>query len=734
MNFTGKQLVEVGFFCLIVAFALTERLSPLVDYSAFPGNYIAGEEPVLTNIDGYYYLLKAEEWQNGSARQVKRAIPDGLEEKKTPLLSICIATLAKVTGMSLNRAGLYLPVFFSLAFTLPLFLLGFAWGKNTTALIATAVTLLAPSYVSRNCYGFLDTDCLNSFFPVMAVYLAVGLVRAEEKKRLGLFYALCLLNYTLFLLWWNNSPVPPTLLALLPALLALGLRRQAQKQTTAATLVAATGMVLPLLVVNGTETLTLFVTSSVDLFKLFVSGAEQLFPNPGIMVGELSPISILELSGHIFFIKWLILCSLLGLTLLCYHHFREAVLLLPLLVTGCCTFLLGRRFEIFFTPVAGLGFAFFCYQALIFICRFLHRRWQTTTAHTVLYAAVALLCGSQFSRFAGIPPVFNAPVIEGMQQLRTQTEPDAVVWNFWGAGYPIMYWGQRDTINDGGVFSLPIRTWATAVPLAAGSDRFAANFINFYISAGTDGLHGYFEQMQAAELPGWQLLQQALSQGPESIDTVYAALPKRERDLLQKKIFPAPARPVYLFLEKRMATFSTYPCWFGQWDPDTRHSNRYLVRFNLTLPPGALRASADSPLPQRARLSIDPATGVMTAPAALKEPVQLAEIYTTDEKKSVRHIPGKGQKKTVTPHYAFTYTTKPFLIKESGRYVADIIPEFHRVLIRDKQMADSLVHRLFWRKNSHDPRYFTPVKSQNGVYQIWRVSSDMSPAPEEKTP
>lgn len=61
---------------------------------------------------------------------------------------------------------------------------------------------------------------------------------------------------------------------------------------------------------------------------------------------------------------------------------------------------------------------------------------------------------------------------------------------------------------------------------------------------------------------------------------------------------------------------------------------------------------------------------------------------------------------------------------DSGRYVAELLPEQSQIVLHDRKKADCVVNRLFRRKNDYNPKYFQPVDIQSQDYQVWAVSGD----------
>ena len=292
-QFAVKDIIML---LLIVGVGLWVRLDNLIIWYDFPDAAFIDGQPLLTNFDGYYYLRLARDLVEHSytATDTLRAVPDYWSRPfPPPLLSHVIAKLAQVTPFSLDWVGVTLPAFFGALLALPLFGLGWMYGGRVCAYTTALFGVLSHYYVFRTQLGWLDTDCLNVFFPLAITLSFMGFALCRDWKRYFYFF-LGGLGYCLFILWWDQATQVVTVLSVIPAVLALVFYYRPSLREGVVFVSILTAVIVLCLSFFGWGTLGQVLSRIFSLYRYISKGEAGLFPNIGVTVAEQGPVDFVE--------------------------------------------------------------------------------------------------------------------------------------------------------------------------------------------------------------------------------------------------------------------------------------------------------------------------------------------------------------------------------------------------------------------------------------------------------
>lgn len=710
---------------ILLSVAFLQRILPITGWNAFPGSYTVEGEAILTNVDGYYYLNAAKEILEGnySTTETHRAIPDTISRSPLPpLLSVLTAAIARISGISVNWVGAMLPAILSLSIAVPIFFFGWRYGGAIAAVAATAICLLAPAYLGRNNFGFYDTDCLNALFPFSCALFFLLFATTRNCWRY-LFLLAGMLTTLLFFWWWDQALAPPMVLALGPLILALLFFYRPAKGEGLLFFTAAILCCIAGIATIGLENLAEIPKIALGIFFHISKQSPIPYPDMGSGIAEQEALPWKSFASGTFAFSALFPCALLGLALLVYRARKEALLLLPIVLVALFTFLFARRFVIFAVPVFSLGIGIFFAELYGISCKS-GKRWLIHGCGTAILLLMLAISWKNFQNTPDPLPIFSQPSLAGMKTLQ-QTEENAVVWSWWDQGHPLVYWGERDTVNDGMVHDSE-RTYCTAVPLVAQNDRFAANFMNFYVARGKAGRQEFLRLAAAEGLNGEEALQQMLTVGPQQAASLYPKISTENSAAMCRLLFPKQQRPIYLFLDIRQ-TNMLWIHFFGTWNVGKRQWQKVLPMMRFFLPEKEREKLLQGNLPNGKDLRIDKETLLLHLPSLSSEPIALSELVITDGKESKITRPAE---EVVSRQYNFQEdviaSDRRHYFTNSGRFSFDINLHTGQMLLRDRNLAEGLSNRLFWRHGEYDARYFVPVELHQPFYQVWRVESDMA--------
>jgi dolichyl-diphosphooligosaccharide--protein glycosyltransferase len=553
------------------------------------------------------------------------------------------------------------------------------------AAVAICVGLCSRYYVYRSNVGWFDTDCLNATLALSVTYLFLRFGMISTPRRYLYLAGGCLVAL-FFFLWWDQTPTAVAVIVLCPLALAAALYYRPRGSERWLAIGAVALIVSGLLIWQGPRIFWLPLEKTMVAMGYLTKAQLGDFPNTAQSVTEQTRPDLLSLAristgnvmtfllGHIGLV-WLLICKK-----------RQALPLLVLFGVGCFSFFFARRFLIFLNPFLAIGLGFAVQQLWN-----LQWRWPRARTGVVLFAA-GMIC--LFTARDSLQRVYwpkeIAPIVAGQHRLSEESSADALVWAWWDHGYPIRYWSQRATINDGSLHNGP-RTVSNAIPLSSGNPRQAANFMHFYAVRGVPGLQAVLDQSDSPA-KGMQLMRRVFEAGPEA-----AAPLLRQAGLtpLHQWIgffFPEQRREIYLFLDLRVALTAHWWHWFGTWDIATQqgtHGKFQLVR-NCRLDGGRI---------QGPDLSVDTGKGVLTWK---QRKVPLARFYHND---------GRTLKRSDYPRDSRWY----FAFHQASRVGALI----------DRNFSETVFNQLYMFENP-DLRYFSLHSQHFPYYQIWKVASDGS--------
>ena len=705
-----QRWFEIAALVLIIAVGVLFRLDDLGNWRQFERRAFFDRQPIHTTFDAWFYLSLSQDLLDGTYLPVheKRGVPDSPPRPAPPpLISVMAAGLAQATGFSLSWIGALLPVVLAPLLVVPLYLLGRFYGGPLVGFAAALLAPLSPIYVLRSNIGRFDTDCLNVIFTVTAAlfFLYFGI---DKSRRRYLYFSGGLLVYGLFLWWWDQASAVVSAITLLPLAVALAFfYRPARREGLIFLGLFGGSSLIPLLLIGPDLPLKL-VQGLWSKFLYISKDAAGFFPNTGVTLSEqmrpslpqviamINGLSLPQPADLLVKIGYSLplLAALAGILLLCRRQPRASLFLIALAGLAAGSFF-ANRFLLFLPPLFGLGIGYF----LLAISRRLQRYAPLPTVAAGLLLLLLLLPLYLHNRGATAWPKESGPVVAGMAATRDHTPPEAIIWAWWDHGYALNYYAKRATVNDGSVHNGE-RTVYNAIPLVTESYRLAANFIQFYAARGSSGMHLFYQAHGNDQAAGLRLIKEVLAAGPLrgrhllKKAGLAGAGPYQTPDQWLEFFFPAPRRPVYLFLDDLLLRTSYWWYWFGSWDID-KHDGRhpFLKSFyDIRLGNGWLTGSRG--------LRINTTTGEMF--------VDHDRVRTSLSRLS---ISDGGRRRDLDFGKDGIYR---FALNRQQGYGACM----------DRELADSVFSKLFIQGLTPD-RYFRPVTRHPGVYQLWEVQGDI---------
>jgi dolichyl-diphosphooligosaccharide--protein glycosyltransferase len=736
-------LVLLALFA-ILALGFFVRFDNLGHWRSNPERYFFGEQqnPLTLTVDAYYFMDGARDIINGryTALDEDRLAPTGYQRSAwPPLISLVLAGVTLLTGISLEWGAVLLPPFFSLFLGIAAFLLGRELGmrvqhrlideryRRTSAEImglATALaTLLSPALAIRGTVGWFDTDTLNVAFVISAAFLSLRFNAAKNGKGQALWFTLGGFNLLFFIWWWHTTTLVPLALAGLPMLIAVLLVARRSIRQLALWFVLGLVLLVSAAAVGGIHIFDpAWVWNYISSMWLYITGdagGHSSFPLAAAAGSEQqSVISLTAFAQSVTGTTTPLVLGIIGWCFLVFTGFRSLWSLASLIFVAALSFT-ANRFLIFAAPLFGLGVGTMAFFLWLMVPKIL-RRFPQLTDNKSFSASLADIAGKGvvLSILAGLAlvapyeaiqaqnsttPRRHPVLLEAMADLRHHTPENAVIWASWGHGHPLVFYSERAAIADG-VFHPAEVVYALNLPLAAREDRFAANWIQFFATHGIHGMHRANSRFGTGEddwASGITALKQLLGAGPEDARIIVVRdyhFTEETVDEALSFLFPSSHRPLYLFIDYLQVRQNIF--YWGLWDPATRSApqHSYLGQFyNLQqTAPGVFTAI------YRGRpITIDLAQGEVTNNNGTS-PIHSANIKTSSH-----------------------FETMP--LNPDASLLISLFPQSRSGVIGPDYLMDTVFTRLFFEQR-YDGRYFQPVdvRSDRG-YGVWRVTGDSLP-------
>jgi asparagine N-glycosylation enzyme membrane subunit Stt3 len=743
-SFTFTQALTWVGLVAVLFLGFFVRFDNLGYWRSNPDRYFFGEQqnPLTLTVDAYYFMDGARDIINGryAALDEDRLAPTGYQRSAwPPLISVVLAGVTLLTGISLEWGAVLLPPFFSLFLGIAAFLLGRELGmriqhrlideryRRTAAalmgLAAALATLLSPSLAIRGTVGWFDTDTLNVAFVLSAAFLSLRFSSARHHREQVLWFFLWGCTVLLFIWWWHSTTLVPLALAGLPMMIAVLLVARRSLRQLAVWLMLGLVLLIIVAAASGTNIFDpVWVWNYISSMWLYITGdagGHSSFPLAAAAGSEQqSVISLAAFAQSVTGTTTPLVIGIVGLCFLVFTGFRSLWSLASLIFVAALSFT-ANRFLIFAAPLFGLGVGAMAFFLWLMVSTTMQRFSRPTDnksfSTTLLNGAVKGIVLSILAGLALIAPYQSIqaknsstprrhPVLlEAMADLRHHTPENAVIWASWGHGHPLVFYSERAAIADG-VYHPAEVVYALNLPLAAREDRFAANWMHFFATRGIRGMHRANSLFGTGEddwASGITALKQLLDAGPEDARIIVV----RDYHFTEEKVdealsflFPSSHRPLYLFIDYLQVRQNIF--YWGLWDPATRSAPQqsYLGQFyNLQQTEQGVFTAIYRGRP----IIIDLTQGILTTNNGTS-PIHSANIKTTSQ-----------------------FETMP--LNPDASLLISIFPEARSGVIGPDYLMDTVFTRLFFEQR-YDGRYFQPVdvRPERG-YGIWRVTPDSPP-------
>jgi len=503
----NRKTVILVFICIVVAYGVSchQRLADYRFWMENPRDYVVDNVTAMSSLDAYYWLKMAREIDNGTLGKGTvspiKGYPDLVHfalKDKPSLLAELISLAKNFTGGDYYKAGLLLIPFLAGLFIFPLFFYFNRLGFGASAILGGLVGSLGHAYYDRTMMGRVDTDLLNTFFPLTVACFILAM-RREKTWRANIFLATGA-GITMYLYsWWYQVPAFILVFLFFMALHLL-FGRVSWKQIVTVLLIYLlfSG---PHYVLQSLESLRTFL---VAYFTPAPPAGNIAWPNILHTVAEVQTRSLATKFNMLHGFRPFVFAGFAGLLYLCLRRFRQMIPIGPLLIIGCWAMVGPARFVMYLAPFIGIGVG----VLIELLIRYGGGKLRLKPLLVPLTSSALMFI--LFFSTAGYTSygLHTAPIMS-METTRAMLEIKRIVPKhspmftpFWAFGYPLMEIGDFATYHDGGLQG-GMRSALTARAVVSSRQEDMVSLLSYLEDNGFNGLN---RQIKKENLSGDQML------------------------------------------------------------------------------------------------------------------------------------------------------------------------------------------------------------------------------------
>ena len=463
---------------------------------------VVDQVTAMSTYDAYYWIKMAREMDQGIMQKGQpdplKGYPDLEDYPETPsLLAHCISLATRFNGGDYYRGALLLTPLLAGLFVFPLFVYCQALSFGAAAVLGGLIGTFCLGYYPRSNLGYVDTDMLNTFFP-LAVTAFIVLIGKSRSLRTNLLLAGGA-GVTMYLFnWWYQIPAFFLLylaaLAVYLLLLRLPLRQ-------------AGLILLVFTLTSGPQHVLQSLTSLSGFFHVFYAAktsGQIVWPEIFATIAETQNPDFLSKLERLHGLLPVVLAGFAGLGYLAVTRWRQLLPAAPLLLIGLWSLVGPRRFTMYLAPFIGVGVG----VLIELLARQLGEKFRlhrlAAPAIAIGLMATLFFTTTGYTAFHSIPgPIPPAPTIKAILELKQRVPKHAAMFTWWDQGYPLMTIGEFATYHDGALHGR-MRTTLVAKALVSPRQEEMAALLAYLEDGGFNALE---QKVAEQNLSGDQLLQ-----------------------------------------------------------------------------------------------------------------------------------------------------------------------------------------------------------------------------------
>ncbi len=476
----------------------------------------------MPDIDTYYYLRYARNIvENGSYGDTTKddeqwdmhmLAPDGYLIKPG-MHPYVMAYLYKImhpfnSKITLMQAAGYYPIIFLLMALVAAFFIGYRLSGEVGGFVAAMILLINPTVIGKTIFGHSDTDAYQIFFPLAIIWALVEAYRTDDtKKKVGLSvltgFLMGLYSFAWEGWWYLFDFLGAAIVITIIIIIAIDITKKKHHKDILKNpyvrnigLIALVGFAVTGVVVSVVHGPVRFITAPLEpiSFSTIQSAIlEDIWPNVYTTVAELNTANTDQIIWAVGG-KALFAFSLLGMLGMLYVAFKKEqgrdhrqyllYFILLLIWYGGVFYAAqkGVRFILLIVPpfsiAFGVGAGLIWQKIHDALSKHLHVSKKITLALLIIVLAVFFWPKVQTARAIASSdvPMINDAWVAAMENIKQDSEPDAIINSWWDFGHHFKYLADRAVTFDGASQNRPQAHWIGHV-LLTGDERDAVGIL-----------------------------------------------------------------------------------------------------------------------------------------------------------------------------------------------------------------------------------------------------------------
>ena len=517
------------FLCVVAVYGLSyyQRQASYTVWMANRDAYVVDHVTAMSTKDAYHWLKMARDMDAGKLGKGHidplKGYPDLDEYPRDPNLLVKLISIAsKTTDGDYYHAGLLLVPLLAGLFVFPLFLYFNSLGFGATAILGGLIGSFSQAYYTRSYYGHVDTDILNTFFP-MLVSAIIVLIGRDRHLRSNLLLATTAGAAMFLYIWWYQQPA--IFLVYLFFIIAYLLLLPLPWKQIGWILLAFTLASGPLHILQSLTSLQVFLNA------YFFPKPTGLVVWPDIMreIAEARKNDVVSTLKNLHGFLPVVLAGFAGLAYLYSTHFKRMLPITPLVLLGLWSLFGPGRFAMYMAPFIGIGVGVLIELLAKQLGAKLQLHRLVSTAIAISLMTVLFFSTIGYTAYHVIPaPTVTADTTKAFLEIKQIVPKHSAMFTSWSSGYPLMEIGEFATYHDGSLQGNSRTTlWGKAITSARQEEM--VSLLSYLEDYGFDALD---TKIVDENLTGDQMMQLIFSHPPhfrgENVFVLYT------NDLIEK--------------------------------------------------------------------------------------------------------------------------------------------------------------------------------------------------------
>lgn len=480
-------LLDILFIVVAMSIALYVKYS-FASYTEYMHQYFFNKDRILTTNDAYHYATATKDLISGHLGDNAFFPLASLE-----LPSLLSAAIYYITPVSISSLIFFMPIFVSVLFVIPVYLLTKEISNRYAAFFASLLATLSQGYINRTIGGYYDTDMLVLTLPMFGIYFLFRILKHNNIKDV-IFAAIF---FMISLSWHKVSATFLLGTALLIAIIyiLIAYRKNLKLLESIGILIIAISIINIIFKIVLILILLHFMADRVLICKSFTSKIKSkikyqsviifllalivlLAANMDLIIAridtyitghmidsasvavkstsgsiiELQPLPFDDLIKRVIGDKITFIIASFGI-LVMFIKEPKTLLLLPFLILSLASLKFGSRFVMFGAPVFSMGYFYLIYSISLYAKRLFDDKIVINgvkIAFLLAFGYLAIIPNYYYTLNFMLPPLINNGEIIALDKIKQDSHNRRdITISWWDYGFMVTYYSNTSPIISG---------------------------------------------------------------------------------------------------------------------------------------------------------------------------------------------------------------------------------------------------------------------------------------------